>query len=77
MAHWLKLRLPIQWRHVSSPVGDLRSHLPCVEKKNPNLKHKQYCNSFNKDFKYRPYKKNPIEKERHPLYVEPKMKFYR
>ena len=35
---------------VRSLVGELRSHMPHGQK-NQNIKQKQYCNKFNKDFK--------------------------
>ena len=31
---------------VPSPVGVLRSHMPCSQ----NIKQKKYCNKFNKEF---------------------------
>ena len=42
---------------VRSLVRDLRSHLPCSQKKQ-NMKQKKYCNKFNKDFKNGPHEKN-------------------
>ena len=50
MVQWLRLSLPVQ---VRSLVRELRSHMPCGQK-NQNIKQKQYCKEFNKDFKNGP-----------------------
>ena len=48
---------------VQSLVGELRSDMPRGPK-NQNLKHKQYCNKFNKDFlKNGPYQKKIFKKK--------------
>ena len=60
---WLRLRLPLQEVRVSSLVGELRSHMPPVQKTR-NIKQKQYCNKFNKDFKNGPYQKNLKKKKK-------------
>ena len=49
---------------VQSPVGELRSHMPCGQK-NQNIKQKQYCNEFNTDFKNGPHQKK-LKKEKRP-----------
>jgi len=41
---------------VQSLVGELRSPMP-PSQKNQNIKQKQYCNTFNKDFKNGPHQK--------------------
>ena len=41
----------------STPGRELRSHVPRGQK-NHNIKRKQYCNKFNKDFKNGPHPKN-------------------
>ena len=50
VVQWLRLRLLMQGVRVRSLVGELRSHMPCSQK-NQNIKQKQYCHKFNKDFK--------------------------
>ena len=35
-------------------VEEIRSHMP-VGQKNQNIRQKQYCNKFNKDFKNAPH----------------------
>ena len=47
---WLRLRLSMQGVQIRSLVGELRSHMPPGQK-NKNIKQKQYCSKFNKDFK--------------------------
>ena len=44
---------PMQGVQVQSLVGELRSHMPCDQKK--KTKQKQYCNEFNKDFENGPH----------------------
>ena len=53
---WLRLCLPMQGVWVRSLVGELRSHMP-LSQKNQNIKQKQYCNKFNKNFKNGPHQK--------------------
>ena len=43
----------MQGAQVRSLVRELRSHIPPGQK-NQNVKQKQYCNKFNKDFKNGP-----------------------
>ena len=38
------------WVQVQSLVGELRSHMPCGQKKQ-SIKQKLYCNKFSEDFK--------------------------
>ena len=45
----------MQGVRVRSLVGELRSHMPRGQK---NIKQKQYCNKFSKDFKNGPPQKN-------------------
>ena len=48
---WLRLRLPMQWVREGSIPG-WGAKIPHASWKNPqNIKQKQYCNKFNKDFK--------------------------
>ena len=47
---WWWLRLPRQEVGVQSLVGELRSHITS-QPENQNIKQKQSCNKFNKDFK--------------------------
>ena len=47
---WLRLHLPMHGMQVQSLVGQLRSHMPWGQKKK-DIKQKQYCNKFTKDFK--------------------------
>ena len=52
VAPWLRLYLPKHEMQVRSLVRELGSHMPrSKKKKKKNIKHKQYCNKFNKDFK--------------------------
>ena len=60
---WLRLCLPMQGVQVQSLVGELRSPMPRGQK-NQNIKQKQYCNKFNKDFKNGPHQKKIYKKER-------------
>ena len=53
---WLRLHLPMQGVQVRSLVGKLRFHMRCGQK-TKNIKQKQYCNIFNKDFKDGPHQK--------------------
>ena len=50
VVQWLRLRLPMQEIQVQSLVEELRSHVP-PDQKTQNIKQKQYCVKFNKDFK--------------------------
>ena len=54
MVQWLRLRLPIQGTGVQSPDA--------LRPKNQNIKQKQYCNKFNRDFKKKKRKKTPGRK---------------
>ena len=47
---WLRLHLPMQGVRVRPLVGELRSHMPHGQKNPQNIKQKQYCNKFKKDF---------------------------
>ena len=61
MVQWLRLCLPIQGIQVQSLVQDLRSHIGASTQ---NIKQKQYCNKFNKNFKNGPHQQNLKKKER-------------
>ena len=50
LAHWLRFYVSMQGMLVQSLVRELKSHMPCRQK-NQNIKQKQYCITFNKDFK--------------------------
>ena len=62
MVQWLRLLLPMQGAQVQSLVGELRP--TCLVAKNQNLKQKQYCNTFNKDFKNGLHQKKSLGKKR-------------
>ena len=58
---WLRLHLPLQGVWVQSLVGELR--FPRTSQpKNQNIRQKQYCNKFNKDFKNGPIQSNILKK---------------
>ena len=57
------LYLPMQGMG-SIPSGDLRSHTPRGQKKNENIKLKQYCNKCNKTLKMVHIKKKSLKKIR-------------
>ena len=58
---WLECCLPMQGGWVRSLVWELRSHMPCGQKKNPpKHKQKQYCNKFTEDFKNHPLGKKSL-----------------
>ena len=57
VVQWLRLHLPMQGVRVRSLLRELRSHMPRGQE-NQNIKQKQYCNKFNKDFKSGPHQKN-------------------
>ena len=59
----LRFRLLVQGVWVRSPVGELRSHMP-QGKKRQDIKQKQYCNKFNKDFKNGLHQKKIFKKKR-------------
>ena len=62
---WLRFHLLMLGVWVRSLHRELGSHVPCGQKKNKtkqNIKQKQYCNKFNKDFKNDPHKKRPLKK---------------
>ena len=44
-------------------VRELRSHMP-QNKTKQNVKQKQYCNKFNKDFKNGPYQNTNLKKKK-------------
>ena len=50
VVYWLRRHLPVQRVQVWSLVGQLGPHR-LHSQKNQNIKQKQYCNKFNKDFK--------------------------
>ena len=56
---WLTCRLPMQGVRVQSLVEKLRSHRPDDQKL--NIKQKQYCNKFNRDFKNSPHQKKSLK----------------
>ena len=47
---------------VSSLIGELRYHMS-LGQKNQNIRQKQYCNKFNKDFKNGPHQNKKILKK--------------
>ena len=55
---------PCNARGVGSIAGwELRPHMPQGQaKEQKNIKLKQYCNKFNKDFKNGPHKETPLKK---------------
>ena len=58
MVQWLRPCLPVQRAWDQSLAGKLKSHT-YLGPKNQNIKQKQHCNKFNKDFKNGPHlKKN-------------------
>ena len=57
---WLRLHLPMQGIWIQPLVGEPTSCMP--QPKNPNMKQKQYCNRFNKNFTNGPYKKKILKK---------------
>ena len=60
LVQWLRLRLPMLGVQVQYLVRELTSHMPGVGDggaKNENIKQKQYCCEFNKDFTNDPYQK--------------------
>ena len=54
VVYWLRRHLPVQRVQVWSLVGQLGPHR-LHSQKNQNIKQKQYCNKFNKDFKSDPH----------------------
>ena len=59
----VKIPLPMQGAWVESVVGEQRFYLPLGQKKQ-NIKQKQYCNKFTKDFKNSPpQKKKNLKKQ--------------
>ena len=52
----LTLCLPMQWVQVQSLVGE--TEIPGLTAEKQNIKQKQYCNRFNKDFRNGPHQKN-------------------
>ena len=61
MVQWLRLCLLIQGVRVRSLTQDLRSHIGAS---NQNIKQKQYCNKFSKNFKNGPHQQNLKKKYR-------------
>ena len=55
VVQWLKLCLPMQGVPVQSLVKGLRYHMPHRAEKKQNIKKRQYCSKFNKDFKNGPH----------------------
>ena len=66
----MRLSLPTQRVPVQSLVGELRSHMPHGQKinikniKKKNVKQKQYCNKFNRLFKWFTPKKKQLKRSR-------------
>ena len=58
---WLRLRLLMQGVWVL--VAELGSHMP-YSQKNQNIKQKQNCNKFNKDFKNGTQEKKSLGKKK-------------
>ena len=56
---WLRLHLLMQ----GVQVREIRSHMPRGQK-NQNIRQKQYCNKFNKDFKNGPLQKKILKKKK-------------
>ena len=56
---WLRLHLPVRGVQIQSLIGELKSHMTC-DQKTQNIKLKQYCNKFNKDFKKKSLKTKRI-----------------
>ena len=53
-------------------IGELRSHM-ASQPKNQNIKQKQYCKKFNKDFKNGPHqKKKKKERKKEKIFKEKK-----
>ena len=50
VVQWLRLCFPLQRVRIWSLVRELRTHMPHGQQPQ-NIKQKQYCNKFNKDFK--------------------------
>ena len=69
VVQWLRLRLPRQRMWVRSLVREISSHMP-RRQKNQNIKQKQYCNKFNKDFKNGPHQKKKSLKKDYSLFTE-------
>ena len=59
---WLRLHLLMQGVRVL--VGKLGSHMPYSQKKIQNIKQKQNCNKFNKNFKNGTQEKKSLEKKK-------------
>ena len=51
-------------------VRELRSHMPHGQ----NIKQKQYCNKFNKNFKNDPHPQNNLKKETNKKHTQKKQK---
>ena len=62
VVQWLRLCLPMQWGRGSIPgLGARIPHASWPKKQ--NIKQKQYCNKFNKDFKNGPHQKKSLKKK--------------
>ena len=60
VVQWSGLHFPVQGAQVPSLVRELRSHTPQGQN-TKNIKQKQYCNKFNKDFENGPHKKKSLK----------------
>ena len=65
MAQWLRLHSPVEGGAVDAGIGSIHgqgARIPhALWQKKQNVKGKQYCNEFNKDFKNGPHFKKRIE----------------
>ena len=59
VAQWLRLNLPMQAIQVQSLAKIPHALWPVSQ----NIKEKQYCNKFNKDFKNYPHQKTNLKKD--------------
>ena len=57
---WLRLHLPMRGLQIQTLVRELRS-TGLLTKKNQNIKQKQCCNKFNKDFENGPHTKVKVK----------------
>ena len=74
VVQWLRLHFPMQGVRVRSLVGERGSHMPHCQK-TKNIKQKQYCNKFNKDFKNGPHQKKNLKKKKELCVVYMKFRF--
>ena len=63
MVQWLRLSLPMQGIRVQSLVGEAKI-TQASGPKTRNIKQKQHCNKFNKDFENDPHQKNLKKKKK-------------